>query len=53
MSNIATIVEIADSREKAKEIASRVMKRGNEENLKFGDILQEEIDKLKKDDEND
>jgi hypothetical protein len=53
MGNILAINKIADDREKAEEIANRVIKRGTKENLRFGDIIQEEIDKLKKDDEND
>ena len=47
MGNIKIIANIADNRQKAKEIANRVMKRGNQTGEKFGDILQEEIDKLK------
>lgn len=45
---IKNIVEIADNRERAKEIASRVIKKGNKEGRKFGDVLQEELDKLNK-----
>jgi len=45
--NISAIASIADDRQKAKEITSRVIKRGNETGEKFGDILQEEVDKLK------
>ncbi len=45
---IKNIVEIADNREHAKEIASRVIKKGNKEGRKFGDVLQEELDKLNK-----
>ena len=44
---IRKIVEITDNREKAKEIAQRVIRRGNEEGRRFGDILQEELDKIK------
>ena len=44
---ISKIVEIADNRERAKEIAKKVIKRGNKEGRPFGDILQEEIDKIK------
>ena len=44
---ISKIAEIADNRERAKEIASRVIKRGNKEGIRFGDILQEEIEKVK------
>lgn len=44
---ISKIAEIADNRERAKEIAKKVIKRGNKEGRPFGDILQEEIDKIK------
>ena len=47
MGNIDIIARIAADRQKAKEITSRVIKRGNETGEKFGDILQEEVDKLK------
>jgi len=48
MGNIAAIVKIADDREKAKEITSRIQKKSelNQDARPFGDILQEEIDKL-------
>jgi hypothetical protein len=39
MGKLATIVEIADNREKIKEIVSRVIKRGDQTGEKFGDIL--------------
>jgi len=45
MGIIAEINRIADNRERAKEIASRVIKRGNKEGRKFGDVLQEELKK--------
>lgn len=48
MGNIAAIVKITDDWQRAKELTSRVVKRGNEEDRPFGDILQEEIDKLNK-----
>ncbi len=48
MGNILAINKIADDKEKAKEITNRIIRRGTRENKKFGDILQEEIDKLKK-----
>ncbi|MBY6948385.1 hypothetical protein FDA09_16980 [Clostridium botulinum] len=48
MGNILAINKIADDREKAKEITNRVIRRGTREDKKFGDILQEEIDKLNK-----
>lgn len=48
MGNIAVIASIADNREKAKEITSKVIKTGDKEGRPFGDILQEEIDKHKK-----
>ena len=44
---ISKIAEIADNRERAKEIASRVLRKGDKEGRRFGDILQEEIDKEK------
>jgi hypothetical protein len=48
MGNIKAIAEIAKNRQKAKEIAYRVQNRGHKTGEKFGDILQEELDKLKK-----
>lgn len=48
MGNIAIIAKIADNRTKSQYIANRVIKRGNSTGEKFGDILQEEVDKLKK-----
>lgn len=45
MGVIAEINKIADNRNRAKEIASKVIKRGNKEGRKFGDILQEELNK--------
>lgn len=48
MGNIAAIAQIADNREKAKEITKKVIKRGIEENRPFGDILQEAIDQVNK-----
>lgn len=48
MGNILAINKIADDREKAKEITNRVIRRGTREDRRFGDMLQEEIDKLKK-----
>ncbi|AGX43988.1 hypothetical protein [Clostridium saccharobutylicum] len=50
MGSIAAIVQIASNRAKAKEIACRVqMKRElNQDSRAFGDILNEEIDKLYK-----
>ncbi len=47
MGNIKAIAEIAKNRQKAKEIAYRVQNRGHKTGEKFGDILQEEVDKLK------
>lgn len=47
MGVIEKINRIADDRERAKEIAKKVIKRGNKEGRKFGDVLQEEIDKIK------
>jgi len=47
MGNILAIASIGDNRQKAKDITSRVIKRGTEEDRPFGDILQEEIDKIK------
>lgn len=48
MGNLAVIAEIIDNREKAKEITNKVIKAGDKEGRPFGDILQEEIDKYKK-----
>lgn len=45
MGVIAEINHIADNRKKSKEIASRVIKRGNKEGKKFGDVLMEELNK--------
>ena len=45
MGVIAEINRIADNRERAKHIASRVIKKGNKEGRKFGDVLQEELKK--------
>ena len=42
---ISKIAEISDNRERAKEIASRVLRKGDKEGRRFGDILQEEIKK--------
>lgn len=39
--------KITDDRELAKEITLLVIKKGDKEGRKFGDILQEEIDKLR------
>lgn len=49
MDNIKPIAELMsiDDRRKAKEIASKVIKKGDDEGLRFGDVLQEELDKLK------
>ncbi|AIY81019.1 hypothetical protein U728_1124 [Clostridium botulinum 202F] len=47
MGNILTINKITDDREKAKEITNRVIERGTREGRRFGDILQEEINKIK------
>lgn len=45
---IKRIVEIADNREKAKEIACRVQnKRSQGDNRNFADILQEELNRIK------
>ena len=44
---ISKIAEITDNRELAKEIASRVLRKGDKEGRPFGDILQEEIEKEK------
>lgn len=45
MGVIEEINRIADNRERAKHIASRVIKRGNKEGRKFGDVLMEELAK--------
>ena len=52
MGNIAIIAKIADNRTKAQYITNRVIKRGNKTGEKFGDILQEEVDKVKRGDKN-
>lgn len=48
MESVSEVYQITTNREKAKEIASRVIKRGNQTGERFGDILQEEIDKINK-----
>jgi hypothetical protein len=48
MGNIAAIAKIADNQQKAKEITDKVIQTGDKEGRPFGDILQEEIDKLNK-----
>lgn len=45
MGVIAEINHIADNRKRAKEIANRVIKKGNKEGKKFGDVLREELKK--------
>lgn len=45
MGVIEEINHIADNRERAKHIASRVIKKGNKEGRKFGDVLMEELKK--------
>lgn len=45
MGVIEEINRIADNRERAKHIASRVIKKGNREGRKFGDVLMEELKK--------
>ena len=49
MGNIKIIASIADDRQKAKEIASRVQRKRelNQDDRAFRDILQEEVDKQK------
>ena len=47
MGNIVAINAIADNVQKAKEIARREIKIGNKTGERFGDILQEEVDKMK------
>ena len=48
MGNIAAIVNIADDRQKAKEIAYRVQSKCDSgDNRTFAEVLQEELDKLK------
>lgn len=49
MEKILAIATIADDRQKAKEIACRVQhKRLEGDNRTFAEILQEEVDKVKK-----
>lgn len=45
MGIIAEINRIADNRERAKEITKKVLKCGDKEGRKFGDVLQEELNK--------
>lgn len=45
MGVIAEINHIADNRKRAKEIANRVIKKGNKEGRRFGDVLMEELKK--------
>ncbi|WP_192875380.1 hypothetical protein [Clostridium taeniosporum] len=47
MGNILAINKITDDIKKAKEITNKVIYRGTKECRRFGDILQEEIDKIK------
>ena len=47
MGIIEKINRIADNRERAKEITKKVIKRANKEGRPFGEVLQEEIDKIK------
>ena len=47
MGIIEKINRIADNRERAKEITKKVIKRGDKEGRPFGEVLQEEIDKIK------
>ena len=47
MGIIEKINRIADNRERAKEITKKVIKRGDKEGRAFGEVLQEEIDKIK------
>jgi hypothetical protein len=53
MGNIAAIAQIAADRQKAKEIACSVQnKRLEGDNRTFADILQEELDRVKRGDKN-
>ena len=45
MGIIAEINRIADNRERAKEITKKVIKCGDKEGRKFGDVLEEELKK--------
>ncbi|MBE6071076.1 MAG: hypothetical protein E7208_03845 [Clostridium butyricum] len=45
MGVIAEINRIADNRERAKEITSRVIRKGDKEDRIFGDVLMEELAK--------
>ena len=47
MGFIAEINHILDNSEKAKMLANRVIERAEKENRKFGDILLEELEKVK------
>lgn len=53
MGNILAINKIADDREKAKEITNRVIRRGTREDRKFGDILQEELKNIERNEKSD
>lgn len=48
MGTILDVNKIVDNRQKAKEIANKVIKIGNKEGKKFGDILQDELSKINK-----
>ncbi len=53
MGNILAINKIADYKEKAKEITNRVIRRGTREDRKFGDILQEELKNVERNEKSD
>lgn len=53
MGNILAINKIADNREKAKEITNRVIRRGTKEGRTFGDILQEELKNMERNEKSD
>ncbi|AIY80812.1 hypothetical protein U728_1707 [Clostridium botulinum 202F] len=53
MGNILAINTIADDREKAKEITDRVIQKGDKEGRKFGDILQEELKNIERNEKSD
>ena len=53
MGNILAINKIADDKEKAKEITNRVIRRGTREDRRFGDILQEELKNMERNEKSD
>jgi len=48
MGKILAINKIADNRQRAKELTNKTLLRGDKEGRPFGDILQEELEKINK-----